>query len=703
MKKKKFELKMTRRQVLKAGMIGGAGMVLPLRFLPAKAWADDPQSACAWLGGTAEGCTNFALADPQIQSPLFVEDVPNALNPAFLFKDMSQNGMASYKPNYSIRAAQTIQETGLIHRTSGKKLKTTVWGYGKETITWPGQTFQVMSSANGGPENIIVRWSNELQGKKHLLPVDTSLHWAYSLKGDSSANGVDYSQYSIKKNGVPIITHLHGGHTDFQFDGNPEYFYSPDGEVQGPQWDFVDGGFTTDFVYDNTVPAGTLWYHDHALGITRLNVYAGLAGFYFVRDDIDTGESDNPLGLPAYPYELAYAIQDRMFTDMGALFYPAFPGDPYYEGFINGEGANLPEEFFPGGGPTALAEFFGDHMVVNGKIWPKTDVEHSWYRLRLLNGCDSRFLVIQFIEVPGGATDFSDAIQTLDFKVIGSDQGLGTTTSPMNTLVFEPGARYDVLIDFDQATPGNRVIMKNIGGDEPFGGGFPNDPTFEFTDRVMAFDVKATDPPADAIITEPLSTPTYTPVSPTGETTRRVALFEGRDEFNRLQPLLGTVDDGPLTGNDVAHAYAWHQPTTEDPELGSTEVWEIYNFTADAHPIHLHLVNFTILDRESFEYEIDEDDQIVPQHNGTDGTAPKINNIHNFSAAGVGSEYYEDAPKDMVISLPGDPEPESGNPTGQMVRIRAHFDKPGRYVWHCHILSHEDHEMMRVLEVVEPV
>jgi spore coat protein A len=632
------------------------------------------------------------LSDPALQ-PKFSDLVPNALDPGFLFKDLNQNGGPVQQPNFSLSVRETVQQTGLINPKNGKRLKTKVWGYGADTVSWPGQTFQVMSTSAGGADETIVRWENELQGKKHLLPVDTNLHWAYSLHGASSANGVDYRQYSIQNNGVPIITHLHGGNSDFQFDGNPEFFYSPDGEVKGPQWDAVPGGFTNTFRYNNAVPAGNLWYHDHALGITRLNVYAGLAGFYFVRDEFDTGMPDNPLGLPAFPYEAAYAIQDRMFTDKGALFYPAFPGDPFYDDFITGEGAILPPDLFPGGGPTALAEFFGDHMVVNGKIWPKADVEPRNYRMHLLNGCDSRFMVVQFVAVDPGVTDPNDASASapLDFYVIGSDQGLGTPAQT-DTLVFEPGGRYDVVVNF-AGLENKRVIMKNIGGDEPFGGDIPGPQVFGETDRVMAFDVVV---PLSNVPDNfnPVVLPGYGGV-PNGATTRRVALFEGTDEFGRLQPLLGTVGND-LSGTNVATAYTWFQDTTETPAFDSTEIWEIYNFTADAHPIHLHLVNFEILDRTDFEYDVT-GTQTTTQHNGTTGEAPEISNIRNLSSTSAGSEYFEAAPKDMVTSLPGNPEGEPA--TGQMVRIKADFNKTGRYVWHCHILSHEDHEMMRVLQV----
>jgi len=645
-----------------------------------------------WMRQALGAPAAAGLSDPALQ-PKFVELAPNALDPGFLFKDLNFNGGPVQRPNFSLKAGETVQETGLVDPKNGRRLKTPVWGYGADTVSWPGQTFQVMSASAGGADETVVRWENALRGKKHLLPVDTNLHWCYSLHGNSSANGVDYRQFSIKKNGVPIITHLHGGNSDFQYDGNPEFFYSPDGDVKGPQWDFVPGGFTNTFRYSNAVPAGNLWYHDHALGITRLNVYAGLAGFYFVRDGMDTGAADNPLGLPAFPYELAYAIQDRMFSDKGELFYPAFPGDPFYDDFITGEGAILPPDLFPDGGPSALAEFFGDHMVVNGKIWPKENVEPRNYRMRLLNGTDSRFMALQFVAVNAGETDFTNAGAPIPFWVIGSDQGLGTPAQT-DTLVFEPGGRYDVVFDFsDPALAGKRVIMKNIGGDEPFGGDIPGPQVFGETDRVMAFDVVK---PMSAVPDNfnAGNLPGYGGVA-NGATTRRVALFEGTDEFGRLQPLLGTVAND-LSGTNVATAYTWFQDTTETPAFDSTEIWEIYNFTADAHPIHLHLVNFQILDRVDFEYDVT-GTQTTTQHNGTTGEAPEISNIRNLTAASVGTEYFEAAPKDMVTSLPGDPE--GAPPTGQMVRIKTHFNKSGRYVWHCHILSHEDHEMMRVLQV----
>jgi FtsP/CotA-like multicopper oxidase with cupredoxin domain len=700
MKKVKKGFLPTRRQVIRAGLIAGAGMMMPWRFLPAKVFA-----AAAIPG----------LSDPALQ-PKFMNMVPDAMAPSFKF--------TSPNNKYQIEMRQNIQMTGLLG-PGNIPVPTTIWGYGTngKNATWPGRTFEVQS---GTP--IEVMWKNKLPNY-HLLPVDTSLHWAYSLYG--------YTHYTIAKDGVPVVTHLHGGHSDFQFDGNPEFFFGPGWKVRGPQW------VEKKYIYHNSQVAGNLWYHDHALGITRLNVYAGLAGFYFVRDNYDTGKPGNPLDLPAWPYEKAYAIQDRMFRNTGELFYPAFPGEPAYEDFITGEGAILPEALFPNGGPTALAEFFGDHMVVNGVIWPKENVEPRNYRLHLLNGTDSRFMAIQFFEVSAGATDFTSVVAgPLEFTVIGSDQGLASSPTTVTTLLSEPGSRYDIIFDFKRVTPGSRVIMKNIGGDEPFGGEF-GEQIFDCTDRIMAFDVVL---PLDTAVQKDVS-PTlneinFGPNVPVPTRIRKVALFEGKDEFGRLQPLLGTAEpaidyadnpinwpatdvykmamlpDGtpsPLEG-PMEGSIAWHSPTTENPALNTTEEWEIWNMTGDAHPIHLHLVHFEVLGRQEINFDSNADeDGFIEGTPANDGIylVPQPTVQHN-SVAGEAATYgmgfkivhptdpddaygafvntppgiVENTPKDMVTALPG-----------QITRIKATFDKPGHYVWHCHILSHEDHEMMRVMHV----
>jgi spore coat protein A, manganese oxidase len=225
-----------------------------------------------------------------------------------------------------------------------------------------------------------------------------------------------------------------------------------------------------------------LWYHDHALGITRLNVYAGLAGPYVIRDDVDTGRhDDNVLGLPAYPYEVPIIIQDKMFKTNGEMFYPAFPGDPTYDNYITAMKAHPPHRtkdndiLHDNNGvppPTILSEFYGDHFVVNGKIWPKFEVEPRPYRLRFLNACDSRFLVVHFqpTQYFDNTTDaetnhYNSNLNPLTFMVVGADQGLSRRfTTSKTTLLIPPAGRFDVILDFTRHA-GQRIVLRNTGGD----------------------------------------------------------------------------------------------------------------------------------------------------------------------------------------------------------------------------------------------
>ena len=553
-------------------------------------------------------------------------------------------------------------------------------------------------------------------------------------------------------NGNPIVVHLHGGHSDAKVDGYTESFYSPEGpnQVFGPFYEDPPGNK----YYYESQPAAAIWYHDHALGITRLNVYTGMAGFYIIRSNVDSGTSNtsNPYNLPIFPYELPLAIQDRWFKNNGELFYPAFPGDPWYDTYLPPPNTSSPAANFTTR-PSILTEFFGDYMVVNGKAWPKNDVEPRDYRLRLLNGCDSRTLIIEFYLVPGGATDWKLGGTQQSFTVIGKDQGLFPKAVPnVSTLVVETGSRYDVIFDFSPFPPGSRIIMANRGGDTPFGGDIPNTgplppgappaSLFIYTDRIMAFDILNTTVPGntafnvtafDAAMNNPRNN---APV----DRIRKVALFEGMDQYGRLQPLLGTAepatssgltpinwpDDCPngsycqanLTG-PMEGAIAWHSPTTENPALNATEIWEIWNVSPDAHPIHLHLVHFQLEGRHDIIYDNNTTPgterlcnpsatngiclmpQAVVEFDGSYGSGFKIQfptncsvapdsfegNCYTASATITRPDAYADGTRmDIITALPG-----------QVTRIKATFDKPGQFVWHCHILSHEDHEMMRTL------
>lgn len=528
------------------------------------------------------------LSQPKFVNPL---RIPGVL-------DLQSGGSAS------IAATQFSQWLGL-RDGSGSPLPTTVWGYGG---SYPGPTILARKNT---PVNI--EWKNELRSGgtplPHLLPIDTSIHWA----DPQHSHGAGYS------GPVPIVTHLHGGHTASSSDGHPDAWFTPGAAYTGRLYQQV-------YEYDHSQDAATLWYHDHAIGITRLNVYAGLAGFYLLRDqeELDAIAAN---ALPSGPYEIGLAIQDRMFTENGQLFYPSGP------------------EEYGQPSPSVLPEFFGDFILVNGVTWPVLDVEPRLYRFRLLNGSDSRFYRL-----------FLSSGQA--FLQIGGDSGFLPAPVWMNQLTLGPGERADVILDFRGRT-GQSIVMRNVAR-SPFPKGDVADP--RTTGQIMMFRVSV-----------PLgSTPIATlngigrPVTPLTATAnpRRLLLFEGMDSYGRLKPALGT-----LSG-----AFDFTDPATETPALNSVEVWDIFNTTEDAHPIHVHLVQYQVLSRQGFR----------ATQNSTTGALSNIQLLGQPRPP----EPNESGWKDTAIMYPG-----------EVTRIIAKFDRPGEYVWHCHILSHEDHEMMRPLVV----
>ncbi|MBI1950836.1 MAG: multicopper oxidase domain-containing protein, partial [Acidobacteria bacterium] len=331
--------------------------------------------------------------------PKFVTPRPNPLDPGFIVQPDGTT-MAG-EPLYNIGIFQFQQSLGLVD-VLGNPLLTTVWGYGKDatSATYPGRTFVAHSYA---PINVL--WTNNLVDMDgmplpHFLPLDASLMWAMPMD----------PMYPMS--GVPVVTHLHGGHNESMSDGLPLAWFTPGFAQKGSTWG------KEILHYDLDQEATTLWYHDHALGITRLNVYAGLAGFFLLRDDQDTGLRDNPLGLPAFPYEVPIVIQDRMFTGDGQLYYPSMPEEP-----------GQPE-------PSVLPEFFGDFILVNGQAWPVIAVEPRTYRLRFLNGSDSRFYYMWI--TPGTSMASGPAIHQF-----GTDGGLLYAPVPLSQLAIGPGERAD--------------------------------------------------------------------------------------------------------------------------------------------------------------------------------------------------------------------------------------------------------------------
>jgi bilirubin oxidase len=546
---------------------------------------------------------------------------------------------------------------------------TTVWSYG--SVNHPGSfNYPAFTIESQWRTAVRVKWINDLKDPAtgnylpHLLPVDPTLHWA-NAPGGIAGRDMRPSFFSTPgpyTGPVPIVTHLHGGHSAQESDGYAEAWYLPaannipaDFAMEGTWYDSFKAMSkkaygaawepgTAVFQYANDQRAATMWYHDHTLGMTRVNVYAGPAGFYLLRggpDDMVGGTLPGPapaLGDPAglKYYEIPIAIQDRSFNADGSLFYPA--SREFFDGFAG--------PYIPGSdiSPIWNPEFFGNTMVVNGRTWPYLEVEPRRYRLRLLNGCNSRFLILEFSN------------RNLSFWQIGSDGGFLPAPVQLGQLLMAPAERMDVIVDFSGLSPGTEIVLQNVGPDEPFGGGVPR-ADFRVADRnttgqVMQFRVV---PMTGADISTPpeqLVLPAFMALGPASNT-RQVSLNEESSKFpgfdGPVEAELGTLDS---TGNPVL--LGWGKPITENPALGTTEIWEIHNFTEDAHPIHIHEVQFQVIDR-----------QLI----GGTSRPPEPN---------------ETGYKDTVIAYPG-----------EITRVKALFDLPGLYVWHCHIVEHEDNEMMR--------
>ncbi|MCA1060629.1 multicopper oxidase [Rossellomorea aquimaris] len=466
---------------------------------------------------------------------------------------------------------------------------TRIWGYNGQ---FPGPTFRVKRN-----QTVRVLWKNELP-MKHFLPIDTTVH------------GAGKNQPEVR-----TVVHLHGGATPDTSDGYPDAWFTKGFKETGP---FFPGKVYT---YPNQQQATTLWYHDHAIGITRLNIYAGLAGAYIIHD-----EEEEALSLPAYSYDLPLVIMDRSFHNDGSLYYPSEPQPP-----------------IPGVRPSTLSNFFGDTILVNGKVWPFLEVEPRRYRFRLINASNSRTYQLSL----SNGTPF---IQ------IGSDQGLLSAPVHVRNILLAPAERADVIMDFS-SLDGEYITIRNHAP-APFPNGSLPDP--ETTGVLMQFRV------LKQLQSEDTSKiPNSLNVVPrlkkrNASRTRNLLLNMTHDQYGREVHLLNNQ--------------LWDDPITEMPHLWSTEIWNFINVTEGSHPIHLHLVRFQILDRQTINKEIyQKEGRIVP--NG-----PRIKPEPN-----------EQGWKDTVCANPW-----------EMTRIIVSFGPyTGLYVWHCHILEHEDYEMMRPYVVIK--
>jgi spore coat protein A len=455
---------------------------------------------------------------------------------------------------------------------------TTIWAYNDGTgAFYPGP---VIVARSGEP--VTVNWINDLREFDSGL-LRTNHYLSQSADDLSCIHGA--------ANEAKTVVHLHGGHVPAEVDGYPESTFLP--------------GFSESYTYPNSQEAGYLWFHDHALGITRLNVYMGLAGLYLLRDDVE-----DAINIPRGEFEVPLVLQDRKFNPDGTLFYPE----------------------------TWQDMFFGDKVLVNGKVWPFLEVKQGKYRFRMLGGSGSRVYTLS-LNPPSGS---------LTFTVIGNEGGLlEAPARGISELTIGPGERYDVVIDFESFNTDDEILLVN-SGPAPFPNG-----TVDLT-RVMKFVV--TDQVGD---TDPIPN-TLRPI----ERLQEADAVKTRDfELKK-------------TGLDACGRSYWRindrvwDDITEYPELGTTEIWRFINDSNVAHPMHMHLVFFQILDRDGFTRGAM--GEIIPDGN------PRLPLAE------------ESGWKDTAMVNPGD-----------IVRVIARFDDyKGLYAYHCHILEHEDHEMMRQFQTV---
>ena len=604
------------------------------------------------------------LLDPRT-IPQFVNDITPQV-PTGFFDDFKYTLVNN---SVTVGAYPIVQDLGLT-APGVTPLLTPLFGYGTSaaTATYPGRSFEVQQVSPTNPlgSPIAVTWVNGLPAQ-HLLGVDPT------LLDPTPGTGLTYDPATNSLSPtVPIVTHLHGGHSDAIYDGTPLQWFTG-GAAPATGSDYTNTQLfnptqpANTFTYRNDQQAATLWYHDHAIGVTRLNAYAGMAGFYIIRNEFDTGAPNNPLGLPADKYEVGLAIQDKQFLSDGRLWFAA------NSQIINGV-------------PTAsiAPEQFGDTIVVNGKAWPKMDVEAKRYRFRLLNGSDSRFYTMTITNpvapprAPGApipqAPPGGGPAAAMPIWQIGTDDGLLNAPVNLAQLTIGPGERADVILDFTNVPVGTRLVLTNSAR-SPFPGG--TRVATGTTDRIMAFDVVA--PVGADLSTAPAAMTnlnrTEPPLVPTNDApTRQVALYETTDGLGRITPLLGTP----------ASSATLMDPITENITKGATEVWQMFNNTADAHPIHLHQTSFQVLTRNAFTSRVAPTGAVDP----ATGTVHVAMGPVTYKTPPVLAAGNEVAWKDTIQILPG-----------EVITLRAKFDIGGKYVWHCHILSHEEHDMMRFFQV----
>jgi spore coat protein A len=733
-----------------------------------------------------------SVKTPQI--PLSGNDIPKFVDVLPTFAGSRANGTQTLQVRMQ-EFQQKVLPASIYASLAGPfKNGTYLWGYNINGAgpSWPARTIE----ARQGVATTAI-YANDLTNTRlqSLLTVDQSLHWADPLgttAGNNCVNGAPLAGPCQQPYAgpIPAVVHLHGAEVLSQYDGHPDAWFTPGESLHGRA--FV----TNTYNYVNQQEATTLWFHDHALGIVRENVYAGLAGFYFIRDNRDTGLASNPITLPAGNQEVELLIQDRQFDTNGQLYFP----DSDNAANLNGPPAN------PDKHPFWIPEFFGDVITVNGKSWPVLDVQPRRYRFRVLNGSNARFFSMQLFNQQGVNMHVNGPAGPAIWQ-IGSDGGLfnapvkladpangnhqcdGTTNPPPNNvlggaadiqagakcLFLAPAERADIIIDF-AAQAGKTLTLKNFAV-IPFPSGGPvgfGAPDATSDGLVMQFRVSqslqgsdSSFNPAAASHPSLRSAPIVNvkPANGRGNLLRQLILVEEEGNTGDTDgpgapdadgdPVESLINNTKWNGNREGTTVQIPGSTatgrgvsaTETPQEGSTEVWEIANLTGDAHPIHIHLIQFQVISRQPFDVDTYLTDWIGSFPGGTfngftfppgvyiPGFGPPLPyNVPNGAGALGGNPNFDAAKylrqgacargacplrapdpsdagwKDTIKMFPGEitrlalrwapQDVASATPGQDTFPFDPTSGGPG-YVEHCHILDHEDNEFMRPLLIAK--
>ena len=671
----------------------------------------------AWVGGAGAGFYLFGRS-PGMSAPEALAQIPGGtLDPGAVPKYATRMLIPPVMPR-----AGTITMPGgkpadyyeISMRQFSEQIlpaglpETTVWGYGAVTRASsrgllihhaPSLTIE---SAWKRP--VRIKWINDLKDANgnylpHLLPVDPTLHWANPPGGtDGRDSRPTFTETPGPYTGpVPIVTHLHGaaGVGD-ESDGYAEAWYLPAAAnipagyaTEGTWYDFFAGkaaskfaiawgpGFAT-FQYPNDQRESTLWYHDHALGMTRLNVYAGPAGFFMVRGGpegdkaILDSRTDTTAVLPspapkerdAFPsnktyYEIPIAVQDRAFNSDGSLFYPDTRA--FFDGYA---GPYIPETDVS---PIWNPEFFGNMIMVNGNTWPFQTVEKRRYRLRFLNGCQSRFLILDFTNIPG-----------VEVWQIGNEGGflaapVNLTADNGNRLLMGLAERADLIVDFTNVPVGNYVLA-NSAPTSRSAAASPMTTSTPPTPRAPVRSCSSGSCPRSRPTRPRRRSSWCCRRSPASAAARpggwRCWSRRRRSPTGRPRHSWASLTQRGPRSRRSGWMRSARTPRSAPPRSGSTT-------TRPPTPTRCTSTR-------------------SPSRSSTDNTSlsmRKARSSSRFSSPATPrcQRPWENGWKDTVIAYPG-----------QVTRLRLRFTNPGQFVWHCHIVEHEDNEMMRPYRIGPP-